>query len=85
MKNAIYIGIRTLMQIGFYFYFKKITVYGKKNIPKKGGLILSPNHQNGVIDPFIVGGNYGGIITSLTRADVFGGIMHWIFTQMNIN
>ena len=72
------------MQIGFYFYFKKITVYGKKNIPKKGGVILSPNHQNGVIDPFIVGVDYGGIITSLTRADVFGGIMHWIFTQMNM-
>ena len=84
MRNAIYIIIRSLMQIGFYFYFKKITVYGKEKIPKEGGVILSPNHQNGVIDPFIVGGNYGDIITSLTRADVFGGFMHWIFTQMKM-
>ena len=35
------------MQFGFYFYFKKITVYGKDKIPKNGGIILSPNHQNG--------------------------------------
>ena len=42
------------MQIGFYFYFKKIKVYGKEKLPKKGGVILSPNHQNGVIDPKVI-------------------------------
>ena len=76
--------MRSIMQLGFYFYFKKITVYGKDKIPKDGGVILSPNHQNGVIDPFIVGGNYGNIITSLTRADIFGGSFHWLFTAMNM-
>ena len=76
--------MRSMMQFGFYFYFKKITVYGKDKIPKDGGVILSPNHQNGVIDPFIVGGNYGSVITSLTRADVFGGSLHWLFTAMNM-
>lgn len=72
------------MQIGFYFYFKKIKVYGKEKLPKKGGLILSPNHQNGVIDPFIVGGDYGDEITSLTRADIFGGILHKAFIAMKM-
>ena len=72
------------MQFGFYFYFKKITVYGKDKIPKNGGIILSPNHQNGIIDPFIVGVNFGRTITSLTRADVFGGSFHWLFTAMNM-
>tara|TARA_B100000780_G_scaffold146458_1_gene102266 strand:+ start:824 stop:1828 length:1005 start_codon:yes stop_codon:yes gene_type:complete len=72
------------MEFGFYFYFKKITVYGKEKIPKDGGVILSPNHQNGIIDPFIVGADYGGTITSLTRADVFGGSFHWLFTAMNM-
>jgi len=72
------------MQIGFYFYFKKIKVYGKEKIPKKGGIILSPNHQNGVIDPFIVGVDYGDIITSLTRADIFGGKLHKAFTAMKM-
>jgi len=84
MKNFIYIGIRSIMQIGFYFYFKKITVYGKEKIPKNGSVILSPNHQNGVIDPFVVGVKYGGIITSLTRSDVFGGILHKLFTAMKM-
>jgi len=72
------------MQFGFYFYFKRITVYGKEKIPQDGGVILSPNHQNGVIDPFVVGVKYGGIITSLTRADVFGGFLHWLFTAMKM-
>ena len=72
------------MQIGFYFYFRKIKVYGKEKLPKKGGVILSPNHQNGVIDPFIVGGDYGDEITSLTRADIFGGILHKAFTAMKM-
>ncbi|OUV50032.1 MAG: hypothetical protein CBC76_03180 [Flavobacteriaceae bacterium TMED116] len=72
------------MQIGFYFYFKKIKVYGKEKLPKKGGVILSPNHQNGVIDPFIVGVDYGDEITSLTRADIFGGLLHKAFTAMKM-
>ncbi len=84
MRNPIYFGIRSIMQIGFYFYFKKITVYGKEKIPKNGGVILSPNHQNGVIDPFVVGVKHGGVITCLTRSDVFGGILHRLFTAMKM-
>ena len=84
MRNIIYIFMRSIMQIGFYFYFKRITVYGKDKIPEDGSFILSPNHQNGIIDPFIVGVNFGDVITSLTRADVFGGTLHWLFTAMNM-
>ena len=84
MNNVFYIVIRSIMQIGFYFYFKKIKVYGKEKLPKEGGIILSPNHQNGVIDPFIVGVDYGDEITSLTRADIFGGLLHKAFTAMKM-
>ena len=84
MKNIFYYTVRSIMELGFYFYFKKITVYGKEKIPREGGVIVSPNHQNGIIDPFVVGGNYPDVLTSLTRADVFGGFFHSVFTAMNM-
>jgi 1-acyl-sn-glycerol-3-phosphate acyltransferase len=42
------------MKFGLFFYSKKITVLGRKNIPKKGAVLFAVNHPNGLVDPLYV-------------------------------
>ena len=42
------------IKIGLFFYSKKITVNGRKNIPKKGAVLFAVNHPNGLVDPLFV-------------------------------
>ena len=50
---------------------KKITVYGKENIPKKGASLFISNHQNGLIDAILIPVTSDRIIHFLTRASAF--------------
>ena len=42
------------IQLGLFFYSKKIKVSGRKNIPKKGAVLFAINHPNGLVDPLYV-------------------------------
>lgn len=42
------------VKFGLFFYSKKITVLGRKNIPKKGAVLFAVNHPNGLVDPLYV-------------------------------
>jgi 1-acyl-sn-glycerol-3-phosphate acyltransferase len=42
------------IKFGLFFYSKKITVLGRKNIPKKGAVLFVVNHPNGLVDPLYV-------------------------------
>jgi 1-acyl-sn-glycerol-3-phosphate acyltransferase len=42
------------IQLGLFFYSKKITVSGRENIPKKGAVLFAVNHPNGLVDPLYV-------------------------------
>ena len=42
------------VKLGLFFYSKKITVLGRKNIPKKGAVLFAVNHPNGLVDPLYV-------------------------------
>lgn len=44
----------SFIKLGLYFYSNKITVLGRKNIPKKGAVLFAVNHPNGLIDPLFV-------------------------------
>jgi 1-acyl-sn-glycerol-3-phosphate acyltransferase len=44
----------SFMKFGLFFYSKKITVLGRKNIPKKGAVLFVVNHPNGLVDPLYV-------------------------------
>ena len=46
--------VRFYVQLGLYFYAKKIRVVGIKNVPKKGAVLFAVNHPNGLLDPLIV-------------------------------
>lgn len=54
-----------------FFYTKQIRVLGKENIPKKGAVLFTANHPNGLLDPLIIATNNPRIQHFLVRAAVF--------------
>ncbi len=71
MRKLWYNIIRIYVKIGLFFLFKKATVYGKENIPKKGAVIFIGNHQNALIDAILVPTTNSRNIHFLTRASAF--------------
>jgi 1-acyl-sn-glycerol-3-phosphate acyltransferase len=64
--------------------FQEIYIYGFENIPKKGGVLFSPNHQSAFLDPLLVGSRINRPVTSLTRSDVFGGPLQWFMDALKM-
>ena len=54
-------------------YFRNFRVIGKENIPQDGAILFSPNHQNALLDPLLVGTTANQSIHSLTRAMFLAG------------
>ncbi len=50
----IYHFLKQLLKVALFFFFKKIVVTGKENIPDKGPLIIVVNHPNTLMDPLIM-------------------------------
>ncbi|MDG1528192.1 MAG: lysophospholipid acyltransferase family protein [Polaribacter sp.] len=71
MKNIWYNFIRSFIKLGLFFYTKNIKVVGKKNIPKKGAILFTVNHPNGLLDPLLVTTNATRDTHYLVRAAVF--------------
>ncbi|MHB1146646.1 MAG: lysophospholipid acyltransferase family protein [Lutibacter sp.] len=71
MRNLWYHFIRIYVKIGLFFLFKRMSVYGKENIPKKGAVIFIGNHQNALIDAIVVPTTNNRSIHFLTRASAF--------------
>jgi 1-acyl-sn-glycerol-3-phosphate acyltransferase len=65
--------MRIFLKLGLFFYYKKITVIGKKNIPKKGAVLFIANHQNALIDAILIPTTTKRKIHFLTRASAFNG------------
>lgn len=64
-------SVRFSIKIGLFFYAKKVTVIGKENIPKKGAILFTVNHPNGLVDPLFVTTNNPRINFFLVRAAAF--------------
>lgn len=65
--------------------FKKVTIYGKENIPKKGAVIFIGNHQNALIDAIVVPTTNSRNIHFLTRASAFKiGFVSKILQSLNM-
>ena len=64
-------SVRAYLKLGFFFYFKKIKVFNKENIPKNKPVLFLANHQNALLDPLLIGTNCDRFLFFLTRAGVF--------------
>lgn len=71
MKKLWYLFVKIYMRAGFAFYFKKILISGKENIPRNKAILFVANHQNALIDPLLIGATTPRELNFLTRADVF--------------
>ncbi len=84
MKTLFYYFIKYVIRGAARIYFRKIKIYGLENIPKRGGILFSPNHQGAFLDPLLIGSTIGKPITSLTRSDVFGGPLQWFMDALKM-
>lgn len=85
MRNFWYKTVRIYIKTGLFFLFKKVSVYGKENIPKKGAVIFIGNHQNALIDALLIPTTNSRNIYFLTRASVFKiGIVSQILRSLNM-
>lgn len=82
MKKIFYAFIRFTLSKYNFLYFRNFRVIGRENIPKDGAVLFSPNHQNALLDPLLVGTTAKKSIHSLTRSDVFGGPLQWFLDAM---
>ncbi len=77
--------MKIYVKIGLFFLFKRISVYGKENIPKKGAIIFIGNHQNALIDAILVPTTNNRISHFLTRASAFKiGFVSKILQSLNM-
>ncbi len=77
--------VQIYLQIGFIFFYKKIKVFGKENIPKNKGVILVANHQNSLIDALLIATNYGINTYYIARAKVFNNsIVRTLLSSINM-
>ena len=71
IKKIWYESVKLFLKISLEFYAKKIKVFGKENIPKKGAILFAINHPNALMDPLFVTANSKRENHYLVRADVF--------------
>ncbi|NJN25478.1 MAG: hypothetical protein HC819_05690 [Cyclobacteriaceae bacterium] len=71
LGNLYYFPLKLYVFVASYFYFRKLSVVGRENIPRQGPLIYAINHQNALLDALLL-----SVLTwrnphFLTRSDVF--------------
>lgn len=71
LKKIWYQSVKLFLRISLHFYAKKISVKGRKNIPKKGAVLFAVNHPNALMDPLFVTTFNPRENHFLVRADVF--------------
>ncbi|WP_162497528.1 lysophospholipid acyltransferase family protein [Aureibaculum marinum] len=85
MKSIWYQLVKIYISTGLFFFYKKIVVKGKNNIPKKGAILLVANHKNALIDPLLIATTIPRNIHFLTRASAFKiKIVKWILSTVNM-
>lgn len=84
-KYYLYRIVRFYVKLGLRSYFKKTTVVGKENIPKKGAVLFIGNHRNGLLDPIMVATTNSRIHLFLTRASAFKNpIVDYLLRSINM-
>lgn len=85
MKRLINEVLRFLIGFGLKSYYKKIKISGLENIPKDKPLLILPNHQNGLIDPILIGSLCKLNPYYLARSDVFKNpIANWFLRTIQM-
>ncbi|EAR00210.1 lysophospholipid acyltransferase family protein [Maribacter sp. HTCC2170] len=63
--------VKLWLRTGLFFYYTKMEVVGRENIPKGKPIMLLANHQNALMDPLMIAMNCGMNPYFLARSDLF--------------
>ncbi|RIA09268.1 1-acyl-sn-glycerol-3-phosphate acyltransferase [Flavobacteriaceae bacterium MAR_2010_72] len=63
--------VRAYINLGLFFYYKKLTIVYKERLPKHGAVLFVGNHQNALMDALLIATKSGRFCYFLTRANVF--------------
>jgi 1-acyl-sn-glycerol-3-phosphate acyltransferase len=85
LRKIWYFTVVFILRIALYFFYKKITVTGRNQLPKNVPLLFAANHENAFIDAFLIGTHNSNLINTLVRADVFKyTVIRLILSSMNM-
>ena len=71
VKRVFRFVLRVYLNVGLFFFFRKISVTGIDNIPESGPVIFVANHQNAILDGILVASATHRTCHFLSRADIF--------------
>lgn len=63
--------VKLWLRTGLFFYYGRMKVVGRGNIPKNKPIMLLANHQNALMDPLMIAMNCGVKPFFLARSDLF--------------
>ena len=84
VKSLFYQIIKYYCRFLVHFFFGKVEIIGRENIPKNLPVIYSSNHQNAFMDALIIGGLSPKITYSITRSDVFKKQFKWFLDALKM-
>ncbi len=77
--------MRTYVWLNLSFFFRKLQVHGKNNIPKNAPVIFVVNHQNAFMDAILVETSSRTETWFLTRAGVFSNkVVAWLLSLFHM-
>lgn len=71
IKDIWLYSVKYTLRVGLFFYYRRIHIYGKENIPKDKPVLILGNHQSALMDALFIVTYIDRFIFFLTRASVF--------------
>lgn len=82
---SLYKNTGITLRIGFWFFYRKVHVWGLKNIPKNKPVLLVANHPNSFMDALVIAANIPRQTNFMARGDAMkNNILAKIFRAYNI-
>src|SRR5947209_14642639 len=66
-----YRGVRGLIRLLLWLFYRRIDVVGRERIPESGGVIVAANHHNSLVDAMLIIATVPRAITVLANAPLF--------------
>lgn len=81
----LYYVFRWFITLFYQLFYKRVSIFGKENIPKGKSTIIAADHTNALVDPLMIAVFIRRGIYFLVRADVFTSkFLVWFFDQLHM-
>jgi glycerol-3-phosphate O-acyltransferase/dihydroxyacetone phosphate acyltransferase len=81
--SLLYGFARGLFRLGLRAFFREIEVRGRENLPLDGPCIVAANHQNSLIDPFLLVASLDRQMCFIAKAPLFKApVLGWLLRRL---